>query len=116
MVKRERYVLPIAKEITTKLSGATIFTSLDAASGFWQIPLHQESSKQTTFITPFERYAFKRLPIGITIALEIFQQKMTLSGLERVVVYMNNILVNGYTAEQHDQELNKVLERIESTG
>ena len=69
-VRRERYVLPTAEEITAKLSGATMFTSLDAASGFWQIPLHPESTKLTTFITPFGRYAFKRLPFGITSAPE----------------------------------------------
>ncbi len=63
-VKRERYVLPTADEIIAKLSGATVFSSLDAASGFWQIPLHPESSKLTTFITPFRRYSFKRLPFG----------------------------------------------------
>uniref|UniRef100_A0A3Q1EIG7 Gypsy retrotransposon integrase-like protein 1 n=1 Tax=Acanthochromis polyacanthus TaxID=80966 RepID=A0A3Q1EIG7_9TELE len=95
-----------------------MFTSLDAASGFWQIPLHPESSKLTTFITPFGRYAFKRLPFGITSAPEIFQRKMaeTLSDLDGVAIYMDDILVYGNTAEQHDERLSKVLERIESTG
>lgn len=117
-VRRERYVLPTAEEITAKLSGATMFTSLDAASGFWQIPLHPESSKLTTFITPFGRYSFKRLPFGITSAPEIFQRKMaeTLHGLDGVAVYMDDILVYGDTPEQHDQYLSKVLERVESAG
>ncbi|KAA8578257.1 hypothetical protein FQN60_018737, partial [Etheostoma spectabile] len=117
-VRRERYVLPTAEEITAKLSGATMFTSLDAASGFWQIPLHSESTKLTTFITPFGRYAFKRLPFGITSAPEIFQRKMTetLNGLEGVAIFMDDVLVYGDTPEQHDQRLSKVLERIESAG
>ena len=117
-VRRERYVLPTAEEITAKLSGATMFTSLDAASGFWQIPLHPESTKLTTFITPFGRYAFKRLPFGITSAPEIFQRKMTetLNGLEGVAIFMDDVLVYGDTPEQHDQRLSKVLERIESAG
>lgn len=117
-VRRERYVLPTAEEITADLSGATVFTSLDAASGFWQIPLSPESSKLTTFITPFGRYAFKRLPFGITSAPEIFQRKMaeTLNGLEGVAIYMDDILVYGDTPEQHDQRLDQVLERIKSAG
>lgn len=117
-VRRERYILPTAEEITAKLSGATTFTSLDAASGFWQIPLHPESSKLTTFITPFGRYAFKRLPFGITSAPEIFQRKMaeTFRDLDGVAVFMDDVLVYGQTPEQHDQRLNKVLERIESVG
>lgn len=117
-VKRERYILPTADEITSKLSGATVFSSLDAASGFWQIPLHPDSCKLTTFITPFGRYCFKRLPFGITSAPEIFQRKMleTLEGLEGVEIFMDDILVYGSTTEEHDTRLEKVFRRIESAG
>lgn len=57
-VKREKYVLPTVKEILPRSAGSRVFTSLDAASGFYQIPLHKDSQKLTTFITPFGRYAF----------------------------------------------------------
>ena len=117
-VKRERYILLTSDEITAKLSGATVFSSLNAASGFWQIPLHPVSCKLTTFITPFGRYCFKRLPFGISSAPEIFQQKMleTLQGLEGVEVFMDDILVYGTSTEQHDARLEKVLQRVESAG
>lgn len=117
-VKREHYILPTPDEITAKLSGATVFSSLDAASGFWQIPLHPDSCKLTTFITPFGRYCFKRLPFGITSAPEIFQRKMleTLSELEGVEVFMDDILVHGTSMEQHDARLEKVLQRVEAAG
>lgn len=117
-VKRERYILPTSDEITSKLSGATVFSSLDAASGFWQIPLHPDSCKLTTFITPFGRYCFKRLPFGITSAPEIFQRKMleTLEDLEGVEAFMDDILVYGSTMEEHDARLDKVFSRIESAG
>ncbi|KAJ8333989.1 hypothetical protein SKAU_G00413080 [Synaphobranchus kaupii] len=84
-IKRERYMLPTTEEILAKFTGATVFTSLDAESGFWQIPLHEESSLLTTFMTPFRRFCFKRLPFGISIIPEIFQHKMNelLDGLEQ---------------------------------
>lgn len=87
-LRRERYQMPTTDETLTKLAGSTVFTSLDAASGFWQMPLHEDSCLLTTFITPFGRYCFKRLPFGINIALEIFQRKMNelLEGLEGVAV------------------------------
>ena len=69
-VKRTRFVL---EYISLKLAGAQYFSKLDAASGFWQIPLHPDSVKLTTIITPVERSCFKRLPFGITSAPEIFQ-------------------------------------------
>ena len=40
-IKHERYVLPTVEDILHKLNGSTIFTKLDAMSGFWQIPLSQ---------------------------------------------------------------------------
>lgn len=117
-VKRERYILPTVDEMTAKLSGATVFSSLDAASGICQIPLHPDSCKLTTFITPFGRYCFKRLPFGITSAPEIFQRKMmeTLQGLEGVEVFMDDILVYGTTMEQHDSRLIKVMQCVQSAG
>ena len=117
-VKREQYILPTTDEITAKLSWATVFSSLDAASGFFQIPLHPDSCKLTTFITPFGRFNFKRLPFGITSAPEIFQRKMmeTLQGLEGVEVFMDDILVYGTTQEQHDGRLEKVMQRIVTAG
>lgn len=117
-VKRERFILPTPEEITAELSGATVFSSLDAASGFFQIPLHSECSLLTTFITPFGRYCFRRLPFGITSAPEIFQRKMTetLQGLQGVSVYMDDIVVHGKDMEEHDFHLQKVLERVESAG
>ena len=71
-IKRERYVLPTVEDILHKLKGSTIFTKLDATSGFWQIPLDDESAKLTTFISPFGRYFYRRLPQGITSTPEIF--------------------------------------------
>lgn len=106
------------KEITGKLSRDTVFSSLDAASGFFHIPLRPDSRKLTTFSTPFGTFMFKRLPFGITSTPEIFQRKMveTLQGLEGVKVLMDNILVYGVTEEQHDSRLEKVMRCIEISG
>ena len=51
-----------------KLQGSTIYSKLDANSGFWQIPLYEKSRLLTTFITPQGRYCFNRLPFGISSA------------------------------------------------
>lgn len=115
-IKRERYMLSTTEEILAKLAGASVFTSLDAASGFWQIPLSNESSLLTTFITPMGRYCFKRLPFGISIAPEIFQRKMSelLGDLSGVAVYMDNVIVYGKDEAEHDKHLKEVLKRMES--
>ena len=71
-VKRERYILPTIEDILHKLSGKKVFSKLDCTSGFFQLPLSDKSAKLTTFITPFGRYFYRRLPQGITSAPEIF--------------------------------------------
>lgn len=50
-IKRERYMLPTTEEVLAKLTGAKVFSSPDASSGFWQTPLHSESSVLMTFIS-----------------------------------------------------------------
>ena len=57
-VQREKYILPTLDDILPKLAGSSMFSLLDAATGFWQIPLDKDSAKLTTFITPFGRYFF----------------------------------------------------------
>ena len=64
-----------------------LFNKLDANSGFWQIPLAEESRSLTTFVTPFGRYHFNKLPFGISSAPELFQKRMSKvsEGLDGVV-------------------------------
>ena len=74
-VKRGRMVLPSVEHTLAQLQGAGVFSKLDANSGFWQIPLSNESALLTTFITPFGRFCYNRLPFGITSAPELFQKE-----------------------------------------
>ena len=84
------------KQKLAQLAGAMTFTKLDANSRFWQIPLTPESSRLTTFITPFGLFCFTRLPFRITSAPEHFQCQMAqiLQDMEGVVCHMDDILVH----------------------
>ena len=117
-VRRERHPLPAVEQSLAQLAGAQVFSTLDANSGFWQIPLDRDSALLTTFITPFGRYCFHRLPFGITSAPEHFQRRMSdiLTGLEGVVCMMDDVLVHGQSAEEHNDRLEKVLKRLREAG
>ena len=117
-VLRERHILPSVEQGLAQIGGARFFTKLDANSGFWQVELSHDSSLLTTFITPFGRFCFKRLPFGITSAPEYFQRKMhkILSGLKGVVCLIDDVLVHGTTQEEHDENLLAVLNRIQEAG
>ena len=117
-VKRERHPLPAVDQILAQLTGAQVFSTLDANSGFWQIPLDSHSAKLTTFITPFGRFCFHRLVFGITSAPEHFQRRMSgmLEGIPGVLCMMDDVLVHGKTQKDHDERLTLVLSRLQAAG
>ena len=117
-VKRETHPLPPVDHTLAQLAGSTVFSKLDANSGFWQIPLSPESAKLTTFLTPFGRYHFNRLPFGISSAPEHFQRRMLqiLDGLDGVECLMDDVLIHGPITTIHDERLRAVVERMEAAG
>ena len=100
------------------LSGATVFSTLDMCSGFYQVPLDEASGPITTFITPFGRFHFLRVPMGINLGPEEFQGKMLeqFSHLKGVAIIMDDVLVYGNDKEEHDRRLKAVLEAMHASG
>ena len=64
------------EDVASRMPNVTVFSTLDARSGFWQIKLNYESSLLTTFSSPFGRYRFLCMPFDITSASEVFQRAM----------------------------------------
>ena len=114
-VMREKHDLPSVDQTLGRLAGAKVFTKLDANSGFWQIPLAPTSQELTTFVTPFGRYSFRRLPFWITSAPENFHNRMhnVLEDLSGVLCMMDDIIISGDSSEEHDARLRAVFSRLE---
>jgi len=72
-VQRKTHPMGSVDESLAMLGESRVFTKLDANSSFWQIPLDEDSKLLTTFVTPFGRFRFNRLPFGISSAPKIFQ-------------------------------------------
>ena len=117
-VKREHFKLPSREEMMAQFADAKVFSKLDAYSGFWQIKLDEESSKLCTFITPYARYRFLRLPFGINMAPEAFHRKVhcVFESIDGVDTMMDDIIVWGSTKEEHDNRLRQVLEKARSVN
>ncbi|KAL1435105.1 hypothetical protein MTO96_011269 [Rhipicephalus appendiculatus] len=113
-ILRERVLMPRVDECLAKLAGATVFSRLDARAGYWQVPLAKDSREYTTFITPFGRFQFLRLPFGISPAPEFYQREMlhVLEGLDGVSC-LQDIIVSGKTTEEHDTNLRLVLRKLQ---
>ena len=110
--------VPSVDENLAKVGDSKIFSKLDANSGFWQIPLDDESKLLTTLVSPFGRFCFNRLPFGISSAPEIFQRTMSkiLEGSEGTLCQMDDVLIHGVDQSEHDGRVRAVLHRLQEAG
>lgn len=111
-IQREHYQIPTAEEIFSRLKNKSIFTVLDLKNGFWQVELDKESSDLTTFMTPFGRFKWNRMPFGINSAPEIFIKKMIqqFGHIDGVEIYFDDMFIGGVDDADHDRALGEVIE------
>ena len=102
------------------LSGAQWFSSLDLASGFWQVELDLKDREKSTFITRFGTYEFAVMPFGLCNAPATFQRLMdtVLRDIlwQYVVVYIDDINIGSKTVEEHQIHLEQVYTRLKKAG
>ena len=117
-LKRERYPIPTMDDILPQLTKSKFFSKLDLSNAYWHVRLDEDSSKLTTFQTPYGRYRWKRLPFGTSVSSEIFQKRLdqALEGLEGVIGVSDDIIVHGETEEEHDRNLMNLLKLCRKIG
>ena len=117
VTKRDVYPLPRIDDLLDMIKGSTYFSSIDLASGYWQVPMKEESKEITAFRTPHGLYEFNVLPFGLSNAPATFQRMMDKVLQEKigkgVLVYLDDVLVFGRTFEKHLNNLNDVLSLLE---
>ena len=96
------------------------FTTLDLASGFWQIAMDEETKHKTTFVTRNGQYCWNRLPYGLCNSPITFQKVMNkvLGDLltKSCLCYCDDILVHSATLEEHLDDIDEVLDKLEEAG
>ena len=115
-----RIPLPRIDETLESLGGAVYFSTLDLASGYWQVELQEPDKEKTAFSTTTGHYEFNVMPFGLTNAPATFQRLMecTLAGLtmEECLIYIDDIVVFSASFDQHLVRLRRVLQRLGEAG
>ena len=117
-VRRPHHYIQVLGDILPQLQGASVFSILDARSGYWNVKLDDESKLLTTFNTPYGRYCFRRLPFGLVLVQDVFQKKVnqTFEGLPDVVAIADDIVVFGKTQAEYDEHMDNVMKRTQEVG
>ena len=118
--KKDSFPLPRIDDTLDMLHGKKYFTTLDLASGYWQIELEEGSKEKTAFIVGNSLYEFNRMPFGLCNAPATFQRLMT-QILRKVLgssalVYLDDVIIFSDSFEDHLGHIREVFQFIKEAG
>ena len=115
-LKDDKFPMPNIQAILNQLGNSTIFTCLYMNQGYHKIPLDPGNIEKTAFSLPEGHWEFLSLPFGLAIAPSVFQRVVNsvLVGLigTTTQVYLNDIIIQGRTFQEHVGNLQQVLDRL----
>ena len=76
LTKADTFPLPRVDELLDQLGKSKYFSTIDLATGFWQIKMHSDSREETAFVTTQGLFHFRVMPFGLTNAPAVFQRLM----------------------------------------
>jgi transposase InsO family protein len=116
MTVRNRHPIPLISEILDRLSGAVIFTKLDAKDAYQRMRIRKGDEWKTAFRTRYGLFEYLVMPFGLCNAPASFQAYINeaLAGLVDVlcIVYLDDVLIYSKRSEDHPQHVRTVLERL----
>jgi transposase InsO family protein len=120
VIKRKPFPLPKITDMLQKLEGFMYATSLDLNMGYYHMRLTPFSSRLCTIVLPWGKYEYCRLPMGLCVSPDIFQEKMSelMAGLDFARAYLDDLLIisteKGF--DKHLEKLEQVLNRLSEAG
>ena len=107
---KDAYPLPRIDDTLDMLAGKRWFSTLDLASGYWQVSLSPEARCKTAFATHWGLFQFKVMPFGLCNAPATFERLMdqVLQGLRYYFIWT--------TFEDALDNLTFIFERLRTYG
>ena len=117
---KDSYPMPRIDELLDVLGRAKLFSSMDIASGYWNVPMAEESISKTAFTTKFGLFEWLVMPFGLTNAPAGFQKLMD-SVLINVkwkicLVYLDDCVIFSEDFTTHLLRIREVLSRFREAG
>ena len=113
-IVHEPYDFKTPEYIVHLLAETCVITVCDCRKGYWHLQHDEASSFLTTFNTELGRFLYTVMPIGATVASDVFQQKLDecFGNLKQVIIITDDIMVIGYKPDHsdHDQAFTNLLQ------
>ena len=116
-IMRGNHTLPTVEEIAYELARVRYFTKGDAYKAFLHV--HLRKAELTVFgTTTHGRLRYKRMPFGMKMSQDVFQIQMDriLEQCPRVIGIHDDMIIYGYTREDHDANLINFLNVCQMEG
>ena len=112
----DRYHLPKVEDCFDSLAGSCIYSTLDLAAGYWQIPMKEEDKVKTGFVNHFGTFEFERLPFGLTNSPSRFSRAIDVLLKElkwlTCLVYLDDVIAFSRTFSEHLLRLKAIFQRF----
>lgn len=116
----DKYPIPNITDVLDKLGRCHYFTTLDLASGFYQVEMDPQDISKTAFNVEHGHFEFLRMPMGLKNSPSTFQRVMdnVLRGLQNDIclVYLDDIIVFSTSLQEHMTNLEKVFLRLRESN
>lgn len=114
---KDAFPIPNIQDCIDTLGGNTFFSSLDMASGYWQVLVDERDRHKTAFTTKYGLYEHVRLPFGLCNSPATFSRVIqeVLRGLtwKECLAYLDDVIILGRDMLSHTRNLSSVISRFE---
>ena len=118
---KDSHPLPRICETLESLAGAAHYSTFDLSSGFWQVPMDEESKQYTAFtLGSMGLYECESMPFGLCNSPPTFQRLMQNClgelNLTYCLIYLDDVIVFSEMPEEHLQRMRVVFDRLQEHG
>lgn len=108
------------EESIKSLDNATVFSTLDASNGHWQVEIENKDQDRTAFTFHHGHCRFVRMPFGFKNAPGTFQRSMNaiIGNIKWnfVLVYHDDIVILSKTPKKHIEHVQKAPKLVQRIG